>query len=237
MNNTDKCPHRGADLIDGLTNQWLCGSWLHVESGAGRNTDFCRERAARQKAEAEVAKVRIERCRYRELLDEERKITEAQKRNIDVMHARAETAEAELAKERAAHAETRKELVARMRCATDARAELMEARRMVAERDHSLTETRRMLEEAEKALDYYRSAFLRQRPNWLPARVLVTKEVRADYPVADAYEPIHAGEVECRSNLLGAVSVVNRNGVEIGLRPSEFQVIAWRRAEKGGAGE
>lgn len=52
--------------------------------------------ADRQKAEAEVAKVRIERCS--ELLDEERKITEAQKRNIDAMHARAETAEADLSR-------------------------------------------------------------------------------------------------------------------------------------------
>lgn len=55
------CPHCGAELIQGLnkllfpdSQKWECGSWLHAESGAGRKTDLCRERAARQKAEAEV---------------------------------------------------------------------------------------------------------------------------------------------------------------------------------------
>lgn len=130
--------------------------------------------------------------------------------------------------ERAAHAETEKERL-------DLSIKLLAANLNESKLAKELSETRRKLEEAEKALDYYKSAFMRQKPRWIPARVRVFKEVRADYPVADAYEPIHAGEVECRSNRLGAVSVVNMNGVEIGLRPSEFDVVAWREAEKGGA--
>lgn len=53
----DKCPHCGEILIDGTSNQWACGSWLHA-SGYGRQTDLCRERAANAELRKELEHVK-----------------------------------------------------------------------------------------------------------------------------------------------------------------------------------
>lgn len=61
MSTPDKCPHCGEILIDGTSNQWACGSWLHA-SGYGRQTDLCRERAANAELRKELEHEKWLRC-------------------------------------------------------------------------------------------------------------------------------------------------------------------------------
>jgi hypothetical protein len=77
----------------------------------------------------------------------------------------------------------------------------------------------------EKALAYYRAATEGRRPNFVPARVKLASLVRGDGPFAATRVP--AGEYTCQANQWGAVSLLATNGQLLGVKPSEFEVLAW----------
>lgn len=78
----------------------------------------------------------------------------------------------------------------------------------------------------QKALNYYRCATEKRRPDYVPSRVRLVERVRGDgafrSTIADA------GEHDCECNQWGAVSVLARDGSMLGLRPAEFEPIEWR---------
>lgn len=80
--------------------------------------------------------------------------------------------------------------------------------------------------ETEKALNYYRSAVEKIRPSFVPSRVRLKNLVAGDLP----FHPMVAvaGEHACESNQWGAISVISNTGARLGLKPNEFEVIAWR---------
>lgn len=85
--------------------------------------------------------------------------------------------------------------------------------------------------DTEKALNYYRAAVESRRPDYVPARVMLLKRVRAD--MAFLYEDgkeyyAGPGEFDCESNPWGAISVRAANGKMLGVKPTEFRVLAWR---------
>ena len=77
-----------------------------------------------------------------------------------------------------------------------------------------------------KALEYYRAALEQRAPRWVPSRVRLAREVFGDPPWRGA--GVAAGEYDCNCNEWGAVEVVDRAGKRLGLRPREFEPIAWR---------
>lgn len=79
-----------------------------------------------------------------------------------------------------------------------------------------------------KALDYYRAGMERRRPSWVPSRIVLLRQVRSDFPMAPRAAVAEAGEYECHSNAIGAVSVRTTNGDMLGVRPVEFEVTGWR---------
>jgi hypothetical protein len=84
-----------------------------------------------------------------------------------------------------------------------------------------------LLVQQAKELDYLRAAREGRAPKWVPARVWLSGPVRGDYPIGrDTIA--HEGEHECHSNLWGAVSVTAENGKALGIKPGEFDVLAWR---------
>jgi hypothetical protein len=87
--------------------------------------------------------------------------------------------------------------------------------------------------ETEKALNYYRSAVEQNRPDFVPARVKLKARVTGDGPCAATMAA--AGEHDCQSNQWGAISVAATNGRMLGIKPCEFEVIAWRPNEKAQA--
>jgi hypothetical protein len=88
--------------------------------------------------------------------------------------------------------------------------------------------------EIEKALNYYRSAVEHSRPDYVPVRVRLRQRVTGDFPYTAIYA--EAGEHDCQSNPWGAISVQASNGQMLGVKPSEFDVLAWRlNAEVRGA--
>lgn len=78
-----------------------------------------------------------------------------------------------------------------------------------------------------KELDYLRAAREDRKPAWVPARVWLAGPVRGDYPIGHR-TIAHEGEYECQSNRYGAVSVRAENGQWLGVKPAEFEVVAWR---------
>ena len=82
-------------------------------------------------------------------------------------------------------------------------------------------------EHAVCALDYYRAAVEQRAPKWVPARVRLDGPVRGDYPIGHT-TLAEAGDHDCESNRWGAVSVRATNGQMLGVKPSEFEPIAWR---------
>lgn len=83
----------------------------------------------------------------------------------------------------------------------------------------------------DKALNYYRSALERKRPDYVPSRVRLPATVRSDMPAFYADDVglvAPAGDHDCRSNQWGAISVRAENGRLLGVKPAEFDVIAWR---------
>lgn len=81
------------------------------------------------------------------------------------------------------------------------------------------------------AADYYRAGMEKRAPKWVPARVKVASEVRGDFPVGHM-TVVAAGDHDCHCNKWGAVSVAASNGKQLGLRPAEFEVLAWQPNEK-----
>lgn len=78
----------------------------------------------------------------------------------------------------------------------------------------------------QKQMAYYKAGMLKKAPPFVPARVRVLKEQFGDGPFRGAGVP--AGEHDCRCNKWGAVSVSARDGKLLGLRPDEFEPVAWR---------
>lgn len=89
------------------------------------------------------------------------------------------------------------------------------------------------IQDTDKALNYYRSAFESKRPDFVPARVMLLRRVRADLPFLSG-QGFYAGpgEADCESNQWGAISVLAANGKMIGVKPGEFEVLAWRANEE-----
>ncbi len=81
------------------------------------------------------------------------------------------------------------------------------------------------------AADYYRAGVERRAPKWVPARVKLASVVRGDFPVGHT-SVAEAGEHDCDCNKWGAVSVKAGNGKMLGLRPAEFDVVAWKANDK-----
>jgi hypothetical protein len=85
--------------------------------------------------------------------------------------------------------------------------------------------------DTEKALNYYRAAANRWRPDYVPARILLPEDVRSDLPMFSRESRgyyANAGEHDCKCNQYGAVSVTAENGQQLGVKPNEFEVIAWK---------
>lgn len=82
----------------------------------------------------------------------------------------------------------------------------------------------------QKALAYYRAAFFKAVPQFVPATVRMTAEVFGDFPWRGAGVP--AGDHECKCNRWGAVMVKDREGELLGLRPAEFEPLTWRENEE-----
>lgn len=80
--------------------------------------------------------------------------------------------------------------------------------------------------DTEKALAYYKSGMLHEAPPYVPARVTLHSRVRGDGPFAATFAD--AGEHDCDSNRWGAISVRATNGQMLGVKPAEFDVVAWR---------
>jgi hypothetical protein len=76
--------------------------------------------------------------------------------------------------------------------------------------------------------EYYRACLERRAPNWVPCRVLLYGPVLGDYPIGHT-TLVGAGEHECFSSQYGAISVQATDGMLLGLKPAEFEVIEWRR--------
>jgi len=85
--------------------------------------------------------------------------------------------------------------------------------------------------ETEKALNYYRAGVEGVRPDFVPARILLRERVRDDLPFLSPESKgyyAEAGEHDCHSNQYGALSVKAANGQMLGIKPKEFEVVAWR---------
>ena len=82
-----------------------------------------------------------------------------------------------------------------------------------------------LLADTEKALDYFRSAFLGLTPDFVPARVRLLVTVRGDGPFRSTCAA--AGEHPCKSNRYGAISVTAENGKLLGVKPHEFVPLEW----------
>jgi hypothetical protein len=76
-------------------------------------------------------------------------------------------------------------------------------------------------------LDYLRAVREGGIPTWVPLRVRLPARVLGDYPIGHAMIA-NQGEHECQSNRFGAVGVIAENGKLLGVKPGEFEVVAWR---------
>ena len=83
----------------------------------------------------------------------------------------------------------------------------------------------------ECAADYYQAGVEQRAPKWVPARVRLASQVRGDFPIGHT-SVAEAGDHDCSCNKWGAVSVQDSNGKMLGLRPAEFDVVAWKANEK-----
>jgi hypothetical protein len=78
----------------------------------------------------------------------------------------------------------------------------------------------------DKAACYYGAGVKRERPLYVPARVRLPALVRGDFPFSATAVP--AGDHDCACNQWGAVSVTAADGRPLGIKPAEFEVLAWR---------
>ena len=84
------------------------------------------------------------------------------------------------------------------------------------------------------ALEYYRAGLEKRAPLYVPSRVRLLKRVTGDVPIGHS-TMAEAGEHDCYSNKWGAISVRASNGKLLGIRPTEFEPLAWRENEKAEA--
>lgn len=94
---------------------------------------------------------------------------------------------------------------------------------------------RQRIAELEAALDYHSAAYHGRLPGWIPVRVHLPAEVFGDPPFRG--RGVAAGEHACQCNKHGAVSVIDRGGKLLGLRPAEFRVLEWGPAAQAGGGK
>ena len=78
----------------------------------------------------------------------------------------------------------------------------------------------------EMAASYYKVAMMKRKPEVVPSTVRVKREMFGDGPFRG--KGVAAGDHACQCNAWGAVSVVDRGGVLLGLCPDEFDVLSWR---------
>jgi hypothetical protein len=89
------------------------------------------------------------------------------------------------------------------------------------------------MKDLEMAVNYYRNALLRRKPDFVPKRIMVLTLCTSDKSSFDKPEDVRIveqGEYECFSNQYGAVSVECGNGKQLGITPEDFEVIEWRAA-------
>lgn len=86
----------------------------------------------------------------------------------------------------------------------------------------------------EKELAYYKIATTQSRtgakPPHVPCYISVHQRVCSEIPGDPTY--VTPGEHDCECNPFGAVSVKAINGEMLGLRPDEFEIIAWKVNEE-----
>lgn len=81
----------------------------------------------------------------------------------------------------------------------------------------------------EAALEYYKAAFEKRRPEYVPDVIKLPNLVASDWH-EDGYHA-EPGEHKCESNQWGALSVKTKSGKMLGIKPGEFEVISWRHNE------
>lgn len=84
--------------------------------------------------------------------------------------------------------------------------------------------------DGEMALNYYRAGIEQRRPDYVPARVRLPAAVRGDFPFS--HTMALTGDHDCESNQWGALSVRASDGSMLGIKPAEFEPIAWRHNAK-----
>ena len=89
--------------------------------------------------------------------------------------------------------------------------------------DGAISENERLSNEVE----YYRAGLEQRAPRVVPSRVRLLKRVRGDFPIGHT-TIAEVGDHDCASNKWGALSVRASNGQMLGIKPSEFDPIAWR---------
>lgn len=82
-----------------------------------------------------------------------------------------------------------------------------------------------MTADEQMALSYYRAGLEQRMPEYVPARVKLVAKVRGDFPFNGTI--VSAGEHDCECNQWGAVSVHANDGSLLGIKPNEFEPIAW----------
>ena len=89
------------------------------------------------------------------------------------------------------------------------------------------------IENLTRAVNYYRSGMCHVRPDFVPARVRLPREVRGDCIFDNTPSKLVAppGDYDCTSNYWGAISVIVADGKRLGIKPAEFEVLGWRKNE------
>ena len=98
-------------------------------------------------------------------------------------------------------------------------------------RNDGAADIAKLLEEAACAVDYFSAHHFKRMPAWVPCRIKLDAQLRGDLPIGHD-TTAEAGEHDCYSNGYGAMSVRATNGRTLGVKPSECQIIGWRRNEK-----
>ena len=98
-------------------------------------------------------------------------------------------------------------------------------------RNDGATDIAKLLDDAACAVDYFSAHQFKRVPEWVPCRIKLNAALRGDFPIGHD-TTIEAGEHDCDSNAYGAMSVRASNGRMLGVKPSECQIIGWRRNEK-----
>lgn len=89
----------------------------------------------------------------------------------------------------------------------------------------------------EKEQIYLDAARKQDAPDWVPAKIVMLRTVRADrsglVPIEQRKRIVATGgEVyETEVNQWGAVSAKTKGGL-LGVKPNEFEVVAWKRNDK-----